>query len=419
MDTIIRTDVCIVGGGPGGSAAALQLAKRGVRAVLCEKAAFPRDKVCGDALSGKVMRTLERIDPALARTVVADARALPSWGVTFVAPSGRALRVPFSRNTGVGEAPGVIMPRLDLDALLFDSVKTAESIDVFEGTSARSYSRTADGWEVALEGRTKATLHCRIIIAADGANSHFARHVAQLPMEPRHHAAGVRAYYSDVQGLDPNGFIELIFLKDLLPGYLWVFPLPNGRANVGLGLRSDVVKKRRLDLKSLMAKLLLEHPQLRDRFRSAKLEGSIQGMGLPLASKRRPLSGDGYMLVGDAGHLIDPFTGEGISHAMISGVQAADVASEMLEQNDVSASVAKQYDARVWKRLGKEIAISTRLQQLADRAWLFDFVVDRANKNPALADTISCMFTDLDLRERLRKPGFYMDLLLGRAPSKA
>ena len=74
----------------------------------------------------------------------------------------------------------------------------------------------------------------------------------------------------------------------------------------------------------------------------------------------------------------------------------------MLAANNVSASVAKRYDERVWKRLGKELAISTRLQQLADRAWLFDFVVDRANRNPALADTISCMFTDLDLRERLK-----------------
>jgi flavin-dependent dehydrogenase len=168
----------------------------------------------------------------------------------------------------------------------------------------------------------------------------------------------------------------------------------------------------------LITKLLAEHPQLRDRFRDAKLEGPIQGMGLPLASKRRPLSGDAYLLIGDAGHLIDPFTGEGISHAMISGVYAADVATEMLAANNVTASRAKQYDVRVWNRLGKELAISTRLQGLADRAWLFDFVVDRANRNPALADTISCMFTDLDLRERLKKPGFYMDLMLGRAPAR-
>jgi flavin-dependent dehydrogenase len=233
-------------------------------------------------------------------------------------------------------------------------------------------------------------------------------------MEPRHHAAGVRAYYHGVKDLDPQGFIELLFLKDLLPGYLWVFPLPDGRANVGLGLRSDVVKKRRVDLKALLIKLLADHPQLRDRFAHATLEGPVQGMGLPLASKRQRLSGDGYMLVGDAGHLIDPFTGEGISHAMISGVHAATVAHEALQAGRTDAAYLRTYDQRVWKRLGQELAISTRLQQLANNPWLFDFVVDRANKNPALADTISSMFTDLDLRERLKKPGFYMDLVLGR-----
>ena len=111
---------------------------------------------------------------------------------------------------------------------------------------------------------------------------------------------------------------------------------------------------------------------------------------------------------------IDPFTGEGISHAMISGVHAAEVAADLLRRDAVTAAEAKQFDARVWRRLGQELAISTRLQQLANNAWLFDFVVDRANRNPALADTISSMFTDLDLRARLKKPGFYMDLVLGR-----
>ncbi len=164
----------------------------------------------------------------------------------------------------------------------------------------------------------------------------------------------------------------------------------------------------------MLRKLLTEHPQLRHRFVAAQIEGAIQGMGLPLASKRLALSGDGYLLVGDAGHLIDPFTGEGISHAMISGVHAAEVAAKAIRSGDASAGRLKEHDERVWRRLGKELAISTRLQQLADKPWLFDFVVDRANRNPALADTISSMFTDLDLRERLKRPGFYMDLVLGR-----
>ncbi len=87
----MRAEVCIIGGGPGGCSAALQLSKHGVETVLLEKARFPRDKVCGDALSGKVMRVLERLDPDLAARVRTDSNSQPSWGVTFVAPSGRSL----------------------------------------------------------------------------------------------------------------------------------------------------------------------------------------------------------------------------------------------------------------------------------------------------------------------------------------
>lgn len=412
------TSVLIIGAGPGGCTTALQLAKHGVDAVLIDKARFPRDKVCGDALSGKVMRTLERVAPDVASALRLDARQQPSWGVTFVAPGGRALRVPFTRNISEGLAPGSILPRLDFDALLLNAVKRGGRTRVMEGGEAKHFERTADGWRVEVRGTegSARNIECRLIIDASGANSHFARHVARLPMEPRHHCAGVRAYFSGVSDLDSLGFIELIFLKELLPGYFWIFPLPDGRANVGLGLRSDVVRKRRVDLKAVMKQLINGHPQLKHRFVNARMEGSIQGMGLPLASKRRAISGDGYMLVGDAAHLIDPFTGEGISHAMISGVHAADVAHEMLGQGAVTAGEAKQYDQRVWKRLGKELAISTRLQQLASVPWLFNLVVHKAAKNPALADTISSMFSNLDMRERLKSPRFYFDLLLGRKP---
>lgn len=416
MAADLRTDVCILGGGPGGTSAALQLAGHGVPCVVLEKAVFPRDKVCGDALSGKVMRSLERLDAPLARAVKDGAGMMPSWGVTFVAPGGRALRVPFSRATGLGEAPGMIMPRLQFDDLLFQHARRVPRITTCEGATAREFVRTGQGWRIGMEDGRAA--HARLVIDASGANSQFARQVGGLQLEARHHAAGVRAYFSGVRGLDPDGFIELIFLKDLLPGYLWVFPLPGGRANVGLGLRSDVVKSRRVDLKGLLPHLLNTHPMLKERFSEASRLGPVQGMGLPLASRRRSLSGDGFMLVGDAGHLIDPFTGEGISHAMISGMHAADVAAEALAANDLGAARLDAYDRRVWNRLGRELAISTRLQQMANQAWLFDLVVDRANRNPALADTISSMFTNMDLRERLRKPGFYMDLLLGRAPTK-
>jgi flavin-dependent dehydrogenase len=200
MAEVLHTEVCVLGGGPGGSTTAMQLAKRGITAILLEKSTFPRDKVCGDALSGKVMRTLERLDPELCAEVKRDARGMPSWGVTFVAPSGRSLRVPFSRETGLGEAPGVILPRLHFDEHLFRRACTATGIHVIEGTTAKTFTRTATGWTI---GTTTAqgqgqSITCKMMHRCRRRQlSAFARHVAELAAgTSKHHAAGVRAYYS-------------------------------------------------------------------------------------------------------------------------------------------------------------------------------------------------------------------------------
>ncbi|MDQ3101754.1 MAG: geranylgeranyl reductase, partial [Bacteroidota bacterium] len=159
----------------------MKLSQLGVPAVLIEKASFPRDKVCGDALSGKVMRTLERLDPTLAAEIKQDHGSMPSWGVTFTAPSGRSLRVPFSRTTGLGEAPGAIMKRYEFDALLFGRVKLAPQITVLEQTTATKFDRTEKGWQITTN--SDQVIEAQLILDASGANSNFARTVAGLKLD--------------------------------------------------------------------------------------------------------------------------------------------------------------------------------------------------------------------------------------------
>lgn len=412
MKAELERDVVIIGAGPGGATAALFLAKAGISCTLVDKAVFPRDKVCGDALSGKVVEVLRKLDPALVDEIAGESTHLGSWGVVFVAPNTKALRVPFKRQFDKHreQAPGFIARRTDFDDLLVRRCKAEPLVEVVEGLSLTAFQRTDGRWELRDE---VGQLHyrARLVLVADGAQSRFAREVHGMAMEPKHHCAGIRAYYKGVKGMDGDNFIELHFLKDFLPGYFWIFPLPGGYANVGVGMRTDKVSGRKLNLKTELQRILAEYPQLKERFEGATLEGPVRGYGLPLGSRKRKISGDGYLLIGDAAALIDPFTGEGIGNALYSGHFAAEQAIKALASGDTSAQALAAYDKAVYARLWDELKLSHRMQQLVRFPWLFNLVVNKARRNRTLSETISCMFEDMDLRDRLRSPVFYFKLL--------
>src|SRR5437762_969777 len=86
----------------------------------------------------------------------------------------------------------------------------------------------------------------------------------------------------------------IIFLKELLPGYLWIFPLPNGEAYVGVGMLSSEVSRRKINLRQLMMELIRSHPPISERFAEAEMVGELNGWGLPLGSKKRKISGDHF-----------------------------------------------------------------------------------------------------------------------------
>ncbi|MGQ9805543.1 MAG: NAD(P)/FAD-dependent oxidoreductase [Chlorobiales bacterium] len=406
-------DVLIIGAGPAGASAALSLSKHPtLRVGIFDKAKFPRDKICGDALSGNVISTLKSLSPSLYQRFQAFPDKIGSYGIRFVAPNGKHLDVPFkSPKVKLAEPPGFISKRMDFDNFLVSEVKALPNVMLHEETTVESVQITSDRVFVKTN---QSLVSASLLIGADGANGITTRTLATFKPEEAHFCAGLRAYYKNVSGMHPQNFIELHFLPDLLPGYFWIFPLPNGEANVGLGILSQVVKNKRLDLKKLLLQVIQTHPEIAPRFKHAKMIDEIRGYGLPLGSKRRTLSGERFMLTGDAASLIDPFSGEGIGNAMKSGKIAAEVAYESFLQHDFSQAFLKQYDARVYQKLGSELWLSHTLQRLANFPSLFNFVVNRARQSPTLSETISCMFDDLELRKELSKPSFYVKLLSGR-----
>ncbi len=404
-------EILIAGAGPGGAIAAITLARLGIPVYLIDKEKFPRDKICGDALSGKVVEVLRKLDVSLLDRLQFSPIQVGSWGVDFYAPNRKLLHVPFKTNyVKTDRAPGYLTTRLDFDNFLVEEVRKYPEIHLLEGCEMKSFDRKNGVWEIGLKNNTNL-LHPRILIAADGAHSSFARKVGNIQIEKDHYCGGVRAYYDGVTGMDPDNFIELHFIDDVLPGYFWIFPLPNGKANVGLGMRSDKISKKKIDLKKLMERIITQDPVISQRFKNATPLSDIKGFGLPLGSKKRPISGDGFMLVGDAASLIDPFTGEGIGNAMMSGLMAGKKAAQALEVNDYSIKKMKEYDDEVYGRLWSELRLSKVMQEMVNYPWLFNLVVNKANRNEELRTTISCMFEDLDMRKKLRSPKFYFNLL--------
>lgn len=412
---MIHTKVCIIGCGPAGAAAALQLNQEGIDCVVVDKAVFPRDKVCGDGLSGKVPTALKRIDPQLAERLKSFECKVDSLGVSFIAPNRERLDVGFVNNVGekVIDTPiGYVCKRINFDNFLVEEVKKCPHVQLFQNKNITAYQLNPDGYTVT--DSDGFDIKAEMLIIANGAHAPFSKEVAGIEMEPEHFCAGIRAYYKNVSGNHPDNFIELHFLKDLLPGYFWIFPLPNGEANVGLGILSKEARRKKMNLKKELLRIVETDPVLKERFKNAALIGSIDGYGLPLGSKTRKLSGERFLLTGDAGSLIDPFTGEGIGNALYSGRAAAKVAAKAIANNDFSAAGLLWYDKEIERILGQELKLSTRIQKLVRFPYLFNLLLNISARNKKVKELMSCMFYEVDLRKKLTKPSFYINLLLNR-----
>jgi len=403
-------DAVIAGAGPGGATAAAVMARAGLKVLLVDKApSFPRDKICGDAISGKsvdVMKRLGMIDALLA------VEQIDSWGVTFSGPGGDEVAIPFTKALDKPIAPGFVCDRVTFDALVLDQARQAGA-EIRLGTAVDGLLKDGDrvtGVTVRQNGSTES-IPARVTIGADGAYSTVVKHLGMDQLHENHYCAGLRWYWAGVTGFHELNHIEIHFIDEAIPGYFWIFPMANGRANVGIGMLSSEIKRRDVKLKPLIEKLV-EHPKFKERFAGGTPDEKIKGWGLPLGSRPRKMHGDGWMLLGDAASLIDPFTGEGIGNAMVSAEKAADYVQRAAESGNASTSALSGYERDVLRYLGNELKLSHAMQRLGKRKWLLNLVVRKASRSPEVADAISMMFDDESERKKLVSPLFYLRLLV-------
>jgi len=346
-----RFDVIVVGAGPGGFAAALSAARQGMRVLVLDRATFPRDKVCGDAITPLGMTMLAQLGVLDVVRGVADCQ-VPRIEVTTVTAAPRTI-----------ETPVLVVRRRVLDSTLLDVVRPL--VEVRE-QHAVDRILSSDGRICGVAGTTERgtrfEARADVVIGADGASSIVARLTNCRVERTSDLLIARRGYYRGVE--QTSQALEFHFLPGLCGGYLWIFPLGSGRHNIGLGGTADQIRGGMRDLRELWRKALAS-PALKDRFTKAAPPCDVAGGQIPFGGTTQPIAGPGFLLVGDAAGLADAFWGDGIDTALASGALAGFHAAGAIKAGDVTTERLAGYRHRVLRVLGKKLALGLERQRTA------------------------------------------------------
>jgi len=355
---VSQCDVLIVGAGPAGCAAAITAQRLGLKVVVIDKAVFPRDKCCGDGLTALALRELEHLglNPAInSWTTVRD--------VFLRSPSGREVHLKLPDHQGQYAA---VVKRIELDAELV-RLALNTGVEIHQGLAFSQIKIASQGAQISLQdGKIIAAKH---VVAADGMWSPVRKALGCTPVGYRGDWHAFRQYVK-ADGVKSRD-LWVWFEKDLLPGYVWSFPLADGRVNLGFGVpRKDGMNGKQL---AAIWHGLLERPSVRQVLGKVEPEDSHSAWPIPARLPKAQLTKGPVLFVGDAATATDPMTGEGIGQALESGRLAAQaIAAESPTETaaaiyESSARAAFELDHRLSKSLSN-VLTKPLLAELALRA---------------------------------------------------
>lgn len=367
----MQVEVAVVGAGPAGSVAAHRLAAAGVQVAVLERAAFPRDKPCGDGVSGSGLAVLART-------------GLGEWASRFPAPQILRLGSPHGQlvdvrpGVGDGRCRGRTIPRRLLDTQLAQAAVEA-GVRLFERTpvrnvepvDGRSVCVIADGLRVAAQ----------MVILADGSHAVVTRRLGLVQGPPE--LVAVRQYLTGDVG--PAGRLEIHFERTITPGYTWLFPMGEGRVNVGTGTSTKRLRRDRVALRDVLARFVSDEVATEGRLAQAEPVGAVRGHPLHTRFGRTHTHAERTLVAGDAAGLVSPLSGEGTAAALESGELAAVYALAALESGDFSAQALAAYTQALETRYGADQRAARVLQMALNVPHLLNSIFRRLRQDEGLA----------------------------------
>jgi geranylgeranyl reductase family protein len=357
-------DVAIVGAGPAGSTAAFRLADGGHRVLLLDKASFPRDKTCGDALIPDSINVLDRLG------LLGDVRSLgfPVSEASVFSPSRIEVPVP-------GEY--ITLKRRVLDAAI--ALRAVDRGAVFCRGTVENIETNGDGPLTLSIAGSNVPCRARVVVLATGSDVGLLSRLGMVKRE-QPSALALRCYVTSPVALER---LIISYDRSITPGYAWIFPLGGEEYNIGCGVFYRKARHRQVNLREMFHRFLTEFPIASELMKHARSITPLRGAPLRCSlTGAKVLARNRIVAIGETIGATFPLTGEGIGKAMETAELAANAIHSMLSTG--SPRTLKELPWRVRgellpRYLGYEIG-----ERWLSYPWLNDFIAWRVQHSPFL-----------------------------------
>jgi flavin-dependent dehydrogenase len=336
-------DVAIIGGGPAGSSAGTLLAKAGRRVVIFEKEKFPRFSV-GESTLPATLNTLERMG---VREKIDEGGFLVKHGGEIVSACGQRVRFYFRNGFRAKRPTAYQVLRSEFDRILLDHA--AESgCDVRQKTPVDSFGIDDDGVTLC-SGNGGQVVRARYVIDCSGRNCLIGNRYQLKRRFPNLCKFSLYAYYDDVRREDgPNGTLtRMVRTKD---SWFWMIPLKGNTTSIGVVMDAEKFKSMKMSPERALTHCIAEQPAVNEWMEKARRVTDVFATG-DFSYRNTQLSGNRWLLAGDAAGFIDPVFSSGVYLALLSGEQAADALNMALDQRQQRAKAFRYYERRIGRVL--------------------------------------------------------------------